>query len=151
VVTGIAYTLGSVIAGYGSDRWGRKPFMIAPMILGAIATIPTFWLMNQWPSATTLFTLSFLLRFVMAMAALASFVAITEAFPARMRSGGVAVVYAIATSVFGGTTQFVIAWLTGVTGNPLSPAWYMLGAILVGLVAMLLMRETAPVKTGEAG
>jgi hypothetical protein len=35
-----------------------------------------------------------------------------------------------------------------VTGSPLAPAWYMSGALAVGLTGMALMRETAPVKGG---
>jgi hypothetical protein len=37
-----------------------------------------------------------------------------------------------------------VAWLTGVTGDPLAPAWYMLVAALLGLVAMVRVRETSP-------
>jgi hypothetical protein len=47
---------------------------------------------------------------------------------------------------FGGTAQLVVTWLLHVTGNPLAPAWYLLLAAIVGLVAMSLMPETAPVK-----
>ena len=39
--------------------------------------------------------------------------------------------------------------MTGVTGDPLAPAWYMLVAALLGLVAMILMRETAPIHVGD--
>jgi hypothetical protein len=45
---------------------------------------------------------------------------------------------------FGGTAQLVVAWLFHATGNALAPAWYMLFAQAVGLVAMMMMRETAP-------
>jgi MHS family citrate/tricarballylate:H+ symporter-like MFS transporter len=78
-----------------------------------------------------------------------AFITVTESFPPRVRSGAIALVYAIATSVFGGSTQFVVAWLTGVTGDPLAPAWYMLVAALLGLLAMSLARETAPIRTRE--
>lgn len=61
-----------------------------------------------------------------------------------MRAGTLAIVYALAISVFGGSTQLVITWLIGVTGNPLAPGWYMLGAAVVGVGAMCLMRESAP-------
>ena len=61
-----------------------------------------------------------------------------------------ATIYAVAIASFGGTAQLVVAWLIHVTGNPLAPAWYLLFASVVGLVAMGLMRETAPVKVGGA-
>ena len=57
-----------------------------------------------------------------------------------------ATVYAVAIASFGGTAQLVVTWLLHVTGNPLAPAWYLLLAAIVGLVAMSLMPETAPLK-----
>ena len=33
-------------------------------------------------------------------------------------------IYAVAISIFGGSTQFVITALIKWTGNPLAPAWY---------------------------
>jgi hypothetical protein len=73
-------------------------------------------------------------------------VAVTESLPAHVRSGGLGMIYAVAISVFGGSTQFVVAWLTQLTGSPLAPAWYMIGAVAVGLVAITQVPETAPVK-----
>jgi len=54
--------------------------------------------------------------------------------------------YAVAIASFGGTAQLVVTWLIHTTGNALAPAWYMLFAGTVGLVAMVMMRETAPGK-----
>ncbi|MEI9977067.1 MAG: hypothetical protein WDO73_36460 [Ignavibacteriota bacterium] len=71
-----------------------------------------------------------------------------EAFslPKAVRSGALAIIYSVSASVFGGTTQFAIKALTDLTGNPLTPAWYLTGAVIVGGIAMVLMQETAPVK-----
>jgi MHS family citrate/tricarballylate:H+ symporter-like MFS transporter len=66
--------------------------------------------------------------------------------PAAVRSGTLATLYAVAIAVFGGTTQFTVKWLTDATGNPLAPAWYLTGALVVGGLAMAAMRETAPIK-----
>jgi hypothetical protein len=60
-----------------------------------------------------------------------------------------ATIYAAAIATFGGTAQLVVTWLLHVSGNPLAPAWYLLLAATVALVAMGLMRETAPVKVGR--
>jgi MFS family permease len=149
VAVGVAYTLGSVAAGVGSDRLGRRPLMIWPMALATALIMPGFWLLSQAPGAATLYSVSFALRLLLSMAIATAFVTVTEALPLRVRSGGIAVVYAVATSVFGGSTQFVVAWLTGVTGDPLAPAWYMLVAALLGLVAMSLARETAPIHAAD--
>jgi len=52
----------------------------------------------------------------------------------------------VAISVFGGTTQFIVAWLIGITGNVLVPGWYMTAAGIVGFLAALYIREAAPVR-----
>jgi hypothetical protein len=53
-----------------------------------------------------------------------------------VRSSGLAVSYALAVSVFGGSTQFVVAWLTHATGNPMSPAFYVMLSSAISLWAM---------------
>jgi hypothetical protein len=45
--------------------------------------------------------------------------------------------------VFGATTQPAIAWLTHVTGDPMSPAWYMMAFTAAGLIASLFTPESA--------
>jgi MFS family permease len=149
VAVGVAYTLGSAAAGAASDKLGRRPLMIWPMAIATVLIMPGFWLLSHLAGTATLYAVSFVLRLLLAMAAATAFVTFTEALPLRVRSGAIAVLYAIATSVFGGSTQFVVAWLMSVTGDPLAPAWYMLAAALLGLVAMIRMRETAPVRSQD--
>ena len=71
-----------------------------------------------------------------------------ESLPIQMRSGGIGLIYAVAISVFGGTASLVVTWLTAITGSPLAPAGYMCAALALGVLSMLTMRETAPIKTG---
>jgi MFS transporter, MHS family, citrate/tricarballylate:H+ symporter len=78
-------------------------------------------------------------------------VAITESLPRRVRSSGIAIIYALAISVFGGSAQFFVAWLIRATGNPLAPAWYMFCGVVIGIVALLGLPETAPIKTQLRG
>jgi len=73
-----------------------------------------------------------------------AFVAMSEVLPKHMRSAALAITYASAISIFGGTTQFNITWLIHHTGDPMMPAYYATAAALVGIVAMVMMPETAP-------
>ena len=66
-----------------------------------------------------------------------------EAFPASVRSSGLAILYALGVAIFGGTTQFVVAWLIDVTGNPLVPAYYQVIATLVGIGGVVLLDRHA--------
>jgi hypothetical protein len=77
-------------------------------------------------------------------------VSLTESLPVRSRSGTLAITYATAIAAFGGTAQFIVAWLTDVTGNPLAPAWYMVVAVGIGLAAMCAMPESAPATVSRA-
>ncbi len=73
-------------------------------------------------------------------------VCLTESLRKDVRSTGLAVVYAIGVTVFGGIAQPYVTWLIKATGSPLAPAWYMIGAAVVGIIAMSLMKETMPTK-----
>jgi MFS transporter, MHS family, citrate/tricarballylate:H+ symporter len=144
VAGGLAYMLGAATGGWAADKIGRRPVMLVPMALSFVLILPSFWWLNASPTEPVLYAVAFGLRFVMTMGIAAGFIALTEGLPLRVRAGALSLVYAVAISVFGGSTQFVIAWLTAVTGDPMAPAWYMLGATGIGLAAMALMRESHP-------
>jgi MFS family permease len=144
IAVGVGGTIGSPLGGWLADRYGRRPAMILPTLFVCLITLPAFWLLTVAPGKASLFLVGCMLRLSIGISLSAVLVHITEDFPARVRSGALAIVYALAISIFGGSTQFAVAWLTGVTDNPLAPAWYMAAAAVVGLVALCFARETVP-------
>jgi MFS transporter, MHS family, citrate/tricarballylate:H+ symporter len=138
------------LGGWLSDRLGRKPIMIVPWLFLAVAVFPSFWLLERLRTGTALFTACAVLGCLSTLSSATIIVAITESLPRRVRSAGIAITYALAISVFGGSTQFFVAWLIRATGNPLAPAWYMFCGVVIGLIALSQLPETAPAKTGEA-
>jgi MFS family permease len=148
---GVGGTIGAPLGGWLADRHGRRPAMILPMLLVCLITLPAFWLITVAPGKASLFLVGCGLRLTIGIALSAVLVHITEDFPPRVRSATLSIVYAVAISIFGGSTQFVVAWLTGVTGSPLAPAWYMAGAAAIGVMAVYFARETAPrISAGKA-
>lgn len=138
------------LSGWLSDRVGRKPVMLVPWLVLLAAILPAFWLLDRERSAAVLYLITGVLTVASTLSTGTVLVAVTESLPAHVRSGALALVYALAISVFGGSTQFVVAWLTRLSGSALAPAWYMVGAVLVGLLAAVLLPESAPVRRAAA-
>lgn len=145
-IVGLSGVVCDPLGGWLSDRFGRKPIMIIPWIFLALAVFPCFTLLERERSGFALYIACGVLACASTLSTSTSLVAVTESLPHRVRSGGLSVLYAISISLFGGSTQFIVAWLTRLTGSALTPAWYMIGGVVVGLIALAIMPETAPIK-----
>jgi hypothetical protein len=92
------------------------------------------------------FAVAGLLAVLQSLLTVPALVTIAETLPGAIRSSTIGVVYAMSTSVFGGSTQMVVKTLIDWTGNTLAPAWYICGVVAMGAAAMIAVRESAPVK-----
>ena len=143
---GICTATAALIGGRLSDRFGRKIVMILPRVALLLAIYPAFLFLVSARTTAALVGVAAFNALMSACSGAASIAAMTEIFPNRVRSSGVAIVYAVAVSIFGGSTQFVVAWLIGFTGDPLSPAYYAIMTSIVGLLAMMALPK--PVQSG---
>jgi hypothetical protein len=117
-------------------------------VLLFIVGIPCFMMMAHARTVLSLYGAVLAMAPLLALGSSAMITFLAENLPQEIRSGGIGMIYAVAITVFGGSASFVVAWLTEVTGSPLAPAWYMCGALVFGVCAMLAACESAPVKTG---
>jgi MFS transporter, MHS family, citrate/tricarballylate:H+ symporter len=151
VVIGLCAMIADPISGLLSDRIGRKPVMLGAVVILVFLLIPAYMVMIKLPSVAVVYGAIAILAVLQAFLTAPALITITESLPKAVRSGALAIIYAVATSVFGGTTQLAIKGLTDLTGSPLAPAWYMSGAVIIGGIAMALMPESAPVKAAHSG
>ncbi len=144
IVVGVGGMIGALTGGLLADRFGRKPVMIAPWALLLVLLIPIFTLLAQSRTPAALYLAATVVALGSSIAPAATLTALTEGLPRRMRGRALGMVYAVAISIFGGSTQFVIAGLTRLTHSPMVPAWYATAAVGLSLLAMFAMPETFP-------
>jgi MHS family citrate/tricarballylate:H+ symporter-like MFS transporter len=149
IMNGVGNLSGDLLSGLLSDKIGRKPVMLASVFLMILLVLPAYLAMTRLPGALTVFAATSVLCLLQQTFGNAALVTVTESVPKAVRSTVLSILYALATTVFGGTTQLVIKLLTETTGSAMAPAWYITVALAVGAVAAVLIRETAPVKSAQ--
>ncbi len=129
------------LAGALSDRIGRKPLMVGFGVLGVVCTWPIFTALASVRSPVAAFAL--MLGALVIVTGYTSINAVVKAelFPAHIRTLGVALPYALANAVFGGTAEYVALWFKN-RGFEQGFYWYVTAMIGVSLAVYLRMRDT---------
>jgi len=145
---GIILGVFSVAAGSWSDRMvPRSRLMLIAAWLFLLSAYPCFWLMDAHPSlATAMFAVGFLNLIKAGYSGVLPSV-LSELFPVETRAVGISLSFSISVTIFGGFAPLVATWLIARTGDPLSPAYYLMATSLLSIVALMAIQRRAPAPT----
>lgn len=129
------------IAARVADRMPRrKPMLYWTMGMPLIMVYPSFLLLGSGNSL--LMMLAIVLLIMPLAVGIGPFMSLLmEAFPREQRVTGMSIIYSFGVTLFGGFSPLLVTWLIGLTGNPLTPAAYLIGAVALSLAALRLFPE----------
>ncbi len=125
-----------------SDRIGRKGFMVASCVGFGLLSYPIFLFMSQGSLLNAILG-HMVLGILLALYISVNMTVLVELLPSRVRVGGFSIGYNISVAIFTGPAALVATYLISATGNPASPAFYIIGASVLSLVTILTVPETA--------
>ncbi|HEY0212387.1 MAG TPA: MFS transporter [Paenirhodobacter sp.] len=130
------------VAGALSDKIGRKPLMIFFGVCGVLFTYPIFSTLETTTDPVKAGLLVMAGLIIITGYTSINAVVKAELFPAHIRALGVALPYALANTMFGGTAEYVAlsfksyGWEQGFY-------WYITGMIFISLCVYVRMKDTS--------
>ncbi|WP_417508138.1 MFS transporter [Microbacterium sp.] len=148
-VTGSAVTwlLTTLLAGWISDKVGRRNTYIAGWILQLVGVFLLFPLVNTG-SVGLLFLGLAILTIGLGFTYGPQAALYTELFPASIRFSGVSISYAIGAIAGGAFAPTIAAAIVAATGSTEMVTWYLAGMTTIGLIATLLLRDRSGIPLG---
>jgi MFS transporter, MHS family, proline/betaine transporter len=138
---GLILTCGSPLIGHSSDSMGRTRIMQVAAGLFVISAYPAFVLLTTYASLPVLIGIVCWLSLLKTIYSGIMPSLLSEMFPTRTRSTGMALSYNISVPIFGGFAPFISTWLIEVTRSNLAPSFYLIFTALVSLGALVLVRN----------
>lgn len=137
----IAFMVAQPLFGWLSDRVGRKPMMLTAFGGATLITWPVMTGVAATRSSSIAFCLIFAAMMFQSCYTSISAVVKAELFPTAVRAVGVAVPYALANAVFGGTAEYVALWFKSIGAES---GFYTYASVLaaISFVVALGMKET---------
>ncbi|MGC4964024.1 MFS transporter [Gordonia sp. DT101] len=130
------------LSGMLTDRFGRKPVLAGGYIAYLVIAVPAFMILGATASVVVVGLVYFVYMVLNGVVQVPAFPMFTELFPRTVRYTGVSLGFNIGTIAAGGTAPYVAAQLVESTGSGMSPAYWVIGVCIIGLLTVLTIRET---------
>jgi MHS family citrate/tricarballylate:H+ symporter-like MFS transporter len=139
LLVGVSNFIWLPIGGELSDRFGRKPLLIAMTVLTIVTAYPALSFLAQAPSFGHMLEVLLWFSGLYGLYNGAMIPALTEIMPVEVRVAGFSLAYSLATAVFGGFTPAISTWLIHLTSDKAAPAYWMTFAAACALGATLML------------
>lgn len=137
-------TLMIPVMGRLSDTIGRKKMFVGGALLMALFTFPYFILLEQRTTTTLLIATVIGLGLVWAPITAVLGTLFSEIFSTRVRYTGITLGYQVGAALAGGTAPLVATWLLkSYNGSWVPVAWYIVGTVVISLVAISFAKTVA--------
>lgn len=133
----VIYMFIQPLSGWISDYAGRKNMIAGSFILGAIFTYPVFSAIAVTRSPLLAFALTTFLVVIVSGYSACNAAVKSELFPAHVRALGVALPYALANTIFGGTAEYVALWFKA---EGAESGFYVYVAVVMAISAVIALR-----------
>ncbi|SDO59144.1 MFS transporter [Afipia sp. GAS231] len=133
------------VVGILADRFQRKRVMIVGALGLVVVAYPAFSYLIAAPSTQHLIATQIAVAVCMLIYTAPASAVLAELFPTAVRATGISLTYSLGVAIFGGFTPAIITALIGSTGQPISVAFYLMGAATISLITVLMLKD----HTGE--
>lgn len=132
------------LTGWASDRFGRKPFLVASAAGFLVVSIPLFMLMASWRNGPSVVITTACAAVFSGMFSGVAPTFLCELLPTRVRYTALSVGYNMAVMLFGGFAPFIATLLVKQTGLVVAPAFYITACAAISLSVILSLRAPDP-------
>ena len=134
----------TILAGWLSDKVGRKPVIVSGLILGATLILPAFHLLQNNSNSTVLVALVLIgLSAILALVVGPQTALLAELFPAKTRNSAATLPHNLAAGWIGGLLPLIVTWLNQQWASDVAGLWYPTIFLASGaVVAIFFLPET---------
>jgi MHS family proline/betaine transporter-like MFS transporter len=125
-----------------TDRFDRKPILMASYIIYAVTAFPVFLILIWTPHLWVVGIVYLVFMYFSGWSQVPTWPLATEMFPANVRYSGIAIGYNLGV-ILGGATPLIAASLVAGTGSRTSPAYWIIGVCLIGMITVFRLPKTA--------